>query len=102
MPLWAHVTGILFDLMTQEGLCFIGDALGIPKETDDYTKNLTSISLAHIIFVVYLSKPLHDSIELERENGEVITCGVTYPWIPPSCSHCKKMGHIIRHCPKVT
>lgn len=58
LPLWAHVTGIPFDLRTQEGLCFVGDALGLPKEVDDYTKNLTSISIAHIRIIADLSKPL--------------------------------------------
>lgn len=35
LPLWAHVTDIPFYLRTQEGLCFVGDALGLPKEVDD-------------------------------------------------------------------
>lgn len=24
-----------------------------------------------------------------------------YPWLPPICSHCKLVGLLIRHCPKV-
>lgn len=27
IPLWAHIVGVPFNLMTQEGLCFIGDGL---------------------------------------------------------------------------
>lgn len=104
ISLWTHVAGIPFDLMTQEGLCFVVDAMGLPKQMDDYTKNLTSHSRAHIGIEADLTKPLPNSLELEREDGNVITCGVTYPWIPLSCSHCshcKKMGHIIRYCHRV-
>lgn len=102
MPLWAYVTRIPIDLMTQEGLCLVGDVLGLPKEMDDYTKNLTSFNLAHIKFIADLTKPLPDSLELEREDGSVFTYGVTYPWTPTTCFHCKKLGHIVIYCPKVT
>lgn len=102
IPLWANVTGIPFDLRTQEGLCFVTDPLGLPKETDDYTKDLISFSQAHLKIEADLSKPLPSSLEFEKEDGQVITCDVTYPWVPPQCSHCKKLGHNIRYCPKTT
>ncbi|KFK36627.1 hypothetical protein AALP_AA4G148600 [Arabis alpina] len=100
IPLWAHVTGIPFNMRTQEELCFVADALGLPRGTDDYTINLVSVNLSHLQIDADLSKPLPSSLELEREDGEVITCEVAYPWIPPACSLCKKLGHNIRYCPK--
>ncbi|KFK22989.1 hypothetical protein AALP_AAs54961U000100, partial [Arabis alpina] len=102
LPLWAHVTGIPFDLRTQWGLSHVGDALGMPQDVDDFTKNLVSLSVAHIRVIADLSKPLPTSLELERDDGQVITCEVSYPWVPPSCSHCKKLGHNIRYCPQVS
>lgn len=36
VPIWAHVTGIRFDLMAKEGLCYVAGLIGEPVEMDDY------------------------------------------------------------------
>lgn len=99
--LWAHLQGVSFDLMTQEGLSLIAGLVGEPKERDDYTINLVSLSVAHVKVEANLTKPLPDSVELEREDGSVVDVNVEYPWLPPTCSHCYNMGHITIYCPKL-
>lgn len=37
-------------------------------------------------------------LEVERENGSVFSVRVEYPWVPPTCFHCKEVGHIIKNC----
>ncbi|KAL0662481.1 hypothetical protein Bca4012_099318 [Brassica carinata] len=76
IPLWAHLSGVSFDLRTKEGLSLAAD----------------------------LTKPLPTLGELIRQNGDIIPIDIEYPWIPPSCDQCGRIGHIEKDCiysPKV-
>lgn len=101
IPIWAHLIGIPFDLMTNEGLGWIADVLGEPKEMDDWTKNLSSLSIAHVKVEADATKPFSTEFELVRQSGAVFQIRVEYPWLPPTCSHCKELGHIIKNCLKI-
>ncbi|KAF2586771.1 hypothetical protein F2Q70_00034595 [Brassica cretica] len=72
--------------------------VGDPKEIDEFTKNLVSLTLSHVKVEVDLTKPLPPVVEFERQSGEVVEVLVHYPWVPPTCFHCHEMGHIIRNC----
>ncbi|KAG5407030.1 hypothetical protein IGI04_013149 [Brassica rapa subsp. trilocularis] len=102
IQIWAHLKGVPFDLMTNEGLSWITDAIGFPKEMDDWTKNLQSLSVAHVKVEVDATKPLPSVLELVRKSGATFRVDVEYPWLPPTCSHCKQLGHIIKDCLKIT
>ncbi|KFK44260.1 hypothetical protein AALP_AA1G235300 [Arabis alpina] len=102
IPIWAHLKGIPFDLIHDVGLSHVAEAFGFPEEMDDFTKNLTRVNEAHIKVVMDVTKPLPTVIELERDNGHVDVVEVEYPWIPPTCAHCKEIGHIQRNCHKLT
>lgn len=99
MPLWAHFRGIPFDLYTQEGLGRVGDLLGIPIEVDEFTRRMVDISVAHIKCRIDCTKPLPRVGEIERDNGELVTVTIDYPWVPPICSCCSEIGHLESHCP---
>ncbi|KAG5396752.1 hypothetical protein IGI04_018566 [Brassica rapa subsp. trilocularis] len=98
IPLWAHLKGLPLDLRSLEGLSFAAGLIGEPKETDEFTMNLTDLELAHVKIEADLTKPLPGLIELKRSNGETFPVEVLYPWIPPSCSHCRELGHIMKYC----
>lgn len=98
LRLWAHLTGVPLDLRHQAGLSLVAGLVGEPKETDDFTKNMVSLTLSHVKVKVNLTQPLPSVVEFERESGEVVEVDVHYPWVPPTCSHCKELGHIIRNC----
>ncbi|KAG2266872.1 hypothetical protein Bca52824_073951 [Brassica carinata] len=72
IPIWAHLIGVPFDLMTNEGLGWIADALPFPTV-----------------------------LELVRQSGGFFRVEVQYPWLPPTCSHCKELGHILKDCLKI-
>jgi len=99
MPLWTHFRGIPFDLYTQEGLGRVGDLLGHPLEVDEFTRRRININVAHIKCRIDCTKPLPKFGEIERENGEVVTVTNDYPWVPPLCSCCGQLGHLLSHCP---
>lgn len=98
IKIWAHLTGVPLDLRYKEGLSLVAGLVGDPKETDDFTLNLVSLTLAHVKVEVDLTKPLPSVVEFERQSGEVVEVSVHYPWVPPTCSHCHELGHIVRNC----
>ena len=98
IPLWAHLHGVPFDLRTKEGLSHAAALVGEPIETDDYTKNVSSLNVAHVKVEANLLKPMSSSGELVRESGEIIPVDIEYPWTPPSCSHCYRIGSISKIC----
>ncbi|KAH0852316.1 hypothetical protein HID58_090877 [Brassica napus] len=91
--------GIPFDLYTQEGLSRVGDLLGFPIEVDEFTRRMVNINVAHIKCKVNCTKPLPRSAEIERDNGEIVTVDIDYPWTPPICPCCNEVGHLETHCP---
>ncbi|KFK40771.1 hypothetical protein AALP_AA2G039000 [Arabis alpina] len=101
-PMWAHLKGVPFDLMTRVGLSLIGGLVGEPRERDEFTMKLFSLSVAHVKIEANLTKPLPDAVEVERDDGSIADIEVEYPWLPSRCSHCHHIGHIIRYCPTVT
>lgn len=98
IKIWAHLTGVPLDLRYNAGLSLVAGLVGEPKETDDFTKNMVSLTVSHVKVEVDLTKPLPDIVEFERESGEVVEVTVHYPWVPPTCTHCHELGHIIRNC----
>ncbi|KAG5412199.1 hypothetical protein IGI04_008518 [Brassica rapa subsp. trilocularis] len=100
IQIWAHLTGVPLDLRHQQGLSLVAGLVGEPKETDDFTKNLVSLTLSHVKVAVNLTKPLPSVVEFVRQSGEVVEVQVTYPWVPPTCTYCKELGHVSRNCPQ--
>lgn len=98
IKIWAHLTGVPLDLRYDEGLSLVAGLIGEPKETDEFTKNMVSLTVSHVKVEVDLTKPLPPVVEFERESGEVVEVQVHYPWVPPTCSHCHELGHILRNC----
>lgn len=56
------------------------------------------MTLSHVKVEVDLTVPLPKVVEFERQSGEVVEVLVDYPWLPPKCSHCQELGHVIRNC----
>lgn len=98
IKIWAHLIGVPLDMRHEEGLSMVAGLIGDPKETDDFTKNLVSLTLCHVKVEVDLTVPLPSVVEFVRQSGEVVEVSVHYPWIPPTCSHCHELGHIVKNC----
>nr|VDC94665.1 unnamed protein product [Brassica oleracea] len=98
IQIWAHLTGVPLHLRYQHSLSLVAGLVGDPKETDDFTLNLVSLTLSHVKVEVDLTRPLPRVVEFERQSGEVVEVQVDYPWLPPTCSHCKELGYVVRNC----
>ncbi|KAL1219702.1 hypothetical protein V5N11_032349 [Cardamine amara subsp. amara] len=98
IQIWAHLKGIPLDLRHRKGLSLVACLVGEPKETDEFTINLVSLTLAHVKVEVNLTEPFPRVVEFQRQNRQVVEVEVDYPWLPPTCSHCKELGHIVKNC----
>lgn len=94
-PIWASINQVPFDLITEEGLSFISRPLGQIVDA----KPFNSVSSVDVKVIVDLTKPLPNSIEIERDDGAVVLLSVTYPWFPPLCPVCNEIGHKANLCP---
>lgn len=56
------------------------------------------MNIAHVKVEADLTKLLLSEGELVRQSGEIINVAIDYPWVPPSCTHCRRIGHIIKNC----
>ena len=101
IKIWAHLTGVPLDLRHQQGLSLVAGLVGDPRETNDFTLNLVSLTLSHVKVEVDLTKQLPKVVEFSRQSGEVVEVQVDYPWLPATCSHCQELGHVVRNCLKV-
>ncbi|CAN7140634.1 unnamed protein product [Brassica rapa subsp. narinosa] len=99
IPLWAHVRGVPFDLYTREGLSLVAGNIGDPVEADEFTIRMVNLDVAHVKVRANCSKPLPSVAELIRSDGSVISVSVTYPWVPPTCPCCNRLGHLEKRCP---
>lgn len=84
-------------MRSKEGLILADGLVGEPIETDDYTKNVSSLNVAHVKVEANLCKPLPTAGELIGENGVIIDVDIDYPWTPPLCTHCCHIDHIIKN-----
>ncbi|CAH2051534.1 unnamed protein product, partial [Thlaspi arvense] len=101
IPIWAHLKRMPFNLMHRKGISLVAGLIGDPKERDEFTMNLVSLTEAHVKVEANLNNPLPFPVEVFRDDGSVINIDVVYPWVPPTCSNCNMLGHVIRFCPSL-
>ncbi|KAJ4908470.1 hypothetical protein Rs2_12128 [Raphanus sativus] len=101
VQLWAHLIDVPLDLIHKKGLSHIAGQIGEPKETDDWTLKLSSISVAHVKVEVDATAPLPKIVEVGRQDGSFVNVSVEYPWVPPICANCEEIGHISKNCPQL-
>ena len=94
-PIWATLSKVPFDLLTDEGLEIISRPLGRIVDA----KPFSSVSSVDVKVIVNLTAKLPDRVEIERENGLVDVLEVSYPWLPPLCPVCNEIGHKANFCP---
>lgn len=59
-------------------------------------KRLSSVNMC---VEVNLDSTFPDSVDVLYANGGRATVVIKYPWMPLSCTHCKRFGHLTNHFP---
>ncbi|XP_010541166.1 PREDICTED: uncharacterized protein LOC104814690 [Tarenaya hassleriana] len=97
-PIWVNLTNIPAELYSLKGLSYIASGIGEPLHTDKMRLDPLTVGEAKVKVEVQLDAPLPESIEIEDEEGSVITINANYPWTPPKCSGCGEFGHKLQSC----
>ena len=105
MPLWVKFDNIPDAYWTQEGLSYLGSAIGKPLAADPLTCKLEILPFAKICVEYHIGDDLPTFLDVEVLDPCSDTLGtqrvmVSYPNRPTVCSGCKTLGHLVGACPK--
>ncbi|XP_010549581.1 PREDICTED: uncharacterized protein LOC104820719 [Tarenaya hassleriana] len=98
-PIWVNLTNIPAELYSLKGISYIASGIGEPLHTDKMRLDPLSVGEAKVKVEVQLDATLPQAIEIEDEQGSVITVNAAYPWILPKCINCGEFGHKLQSCP---
>lgn len=97
-PIWLELRNVPLQFFHEEGLEQIASLVGHPKCLHPSTANKTNIEVAKVFTIIDPRRPLPEAVNVQFESGEIRRVLVSSPWMPPVCSHCKEIGHSLRHC----
>lgn len=98
-PVWLDFHNVPPQFYSEEGLEHIAGVLGDPLFLHPATANMTNLEVARVFTIINPSKPLPEAINVRFDSGHVERVEVSSPWLPPTCEHCKEVGHSIKSCP---
>ncbi|KFK29352.1 hypothetical protein AALP_AA7G122800 [Arabis alpina] len=97
-PIWLELRNVPFQFFNEEGLEHIAGLVGEPKGLHPDTANKTNLEVAKVLTIIDPRRPLPEAVNAQFESGEIRRINVSSPWMPPVCSHCKEVGHSLKHC----
>ncbi|KAG7595163.1 Endonuclease/exonuclease/phosphatase superfamily [Arabidopsis thaliana x Arabidopsis arenosa] len=97
-PIWLELRNVPFQFFHEEGLEQIAGLVGDPKFLHPSTANKTNLEVAKVFTIIDPRKPLPEAVNVQFQSGEICRVLVSSPWMPPVCSHCKEIGHTLKHC----
>ncbi|GAA0161690.1 hypothetical protein LIER_43577 [Lithospermum erythrorhizon] len=103
-PVWVRFEGIPLFLFDEVSLMSIANAVGNPLRVDPKNLNRTKLNYAHVCVELDVAAPLVDSIWVgfEEDDSQIILEGiwikVIYDVIPPFCTACFHIGHVMGMC----
>ncbi|KAF5182809.1 zinc ion binding / nucleic acid binding protein [Thalictrum thalictroides] len=97
VPIWAKILDLPKELWTDDGISYAASLIGNPKCMDELTAKRKRLSFARVCVEVDVSRELPKTISL-KIGQKFYICKVEYPWIPLSCSKCKRFGHSDKKC----
>lgn len=98
-PVWLEFRGVPPHFFSEEGFEHIAGMLGQPVHCHQSTINMTNLEVEKVLTIINPSVPLPEAVNVQFATGEIHRVAVSSPWLPPTCSYCKEMGHSIRRCP---
>lgn len=101
VPIWVHFPNLKLHYYTEAGLSKFASYIGKSLFTDKQTANQARVSYARVCIEFYVDSSRPRSIPYENEFGQMEQQDVEYEWLPPSCGHCKRFGHALKHCPQM-
>lgn len=99
-PVWLELRNVPFQFFNDEGLEHIAGLVGLPKFLYPSTASKTNLDVAKVFTMIDPRKSFPDTVNVQFDSGEISRVLVSSPWMPPICTHCKEVGHNLKHCKK--
>ncbi|KAG7568329.1 Reverse transcriptase domain [Arabidopsis thaliana x Arabidopsis arenosa] len=97
-PIWLELRNVPLQFFNDDGFERIAGLVGDPKFLHPDTANKTNLEVAKVFTVIDPRKPLPEAVNVQFDSGDIARVGVSSPWMPPICSHCKEVGHTLKRC----
>ncbi|CDY19693.1 BnaC09g29490D [Brassica napus] len=98
MPLWVDLENVPGYLYSKKGLTFLSHTAGKFVKLHPTTERCVRLDVARVLVEVDLGKPLPQKICFKGKDGNEVTVGVKFPWLPPCCNVFSKWGHNEKDC----
>ncbi|CAN6983521.1 unnamed protein product, partial [Brassica oleracea var. botrytis] len=97
-PIWLELRDVPLQLFHEDGLERIEGLVGDSKVLHPSTANKKNLEVAKVLTLIDPRKPLPEAVNVQFDSGEIKRIGVSTPWMPPVCSHCKEIGLSLKRC----
>jgi hypothetical protein len=100
IPVWVNFFHLPLEFWSPKCLCYVASRVGKPLYADKVTKDQKRLGFARVLVEIDMNSDCPKEIEIQRSNGDFVTVGVVYPWLPPKCSVCKGFEYAAFACSK--
>lgn len=101
VPLWVHLRKVPMNMFSWKGLSFVTSPVGVPKRLHPETAQCVDFKIAKVFVEAVLTKELPRALKFKFQGKET-RIEYSYLWLPSKCTHCRKWGHSIKSCTKVS
>ncbi|KAM7465282.1 hypothetical protein LguiB_012844 [Lonicera macranthoides] len=94
---WARIHELPLEYFVEELVLYLAGGIGIALQADPLTINKTLGHFARVFVDVNLQQELPQRLVVER-GGNCLELPITFEQLPPFCSHCSTIGHLVADC----
>lgn len=98
MPLWVDLRGVPNDLYSHKGLKCVTKAVGKFVKLHPNTERCIRLDVARVLAEVNLHESLVEKITFKDKEGIEREIAMSFPWLPPRCTVCRRWGHKGQDC----
>lgn len=98
IPLWVDLRGVPNDIYSHKGLKCVTKAVGKFVKLHPNTEGCIRLDVARVLAEVNLHESLVEKITFKDKEGIEREIAVSFPWLPPRCTVCRRWGHKGQDC----
>jgi hypothetical protein len=85
IPVCVKLMHLPLEYWTPKCLSYVASGVGKPLYADKITEEQKRLGFARVLVEIDVSSDCPKEIFVCRENGDLISVGVEYPWLPSKC-----------------
>jgi len=100
VPIWVKFLHLPMEFWTPNGLSYVASGVGVPLYADKVIEEQKRLGFARVLVKIDVHSECPKKLIICRDNGDTVSVGVVYSWLPPKCSTCGTFGHTTYTCNK--